>query len=167
MLDRTRIYDRTRRAAGPVLRGSTFGHSLVGPRWPFELVRSSPPRQIPSARAPNTSDVRTTLSVCVESAILAATAVLGTPPALSSSTALRKYHGGDTEDGRDNERSKHDFISVWSWVYRSATTPRSSTHLAGWQAFCWLVEVSNPLRMACGRTVAATVVRCAQMRAAF
>jgi hypothetical protein len=39
----------------------------------------------------------------------------GTPPALSSSTALRKYHGGDTEDGRDNECSKHDFISVWSW----------------------------------------------------
>jgi hypothetical protein len=35
---------------------------------------------------------------------------------LSSSTALRKYHGGDTEDGRDNECSKHDFISVWSLV---------------------------------------------------
>jgi hypothetical protein len=75
-------------------------------------IRSSPPEQIPSARAPNTSDVRTTLSVCVESAIRAATAVLGTPPALSTSTALRKYQSGDTEDGRDNECSKHDFISV-------------------------------------------------------
>ena len=87
-------------------------HSL----HPVLCGRSSPPRQIPSTRAPNTSDVRTTLSVCVESAIRAATAVLGAPPALSSSTALRKYHGGDTEDGRDNECSKHDFISVWSLV---------------------------------------------------
>jgi hypothetical protein len=99
-------------------------HALQIGEFKFELVRSLP-RQIPSARAPNSSDVRTTLSVCVESAIRAAIAVLGTPPALSNSTALRKYHGGDTEDGRDNECSKHDFISVWSWVYRSATTPRS------------------------------------------
>ena len=83
---------------------------------PVLCGRSSPPRQIPSARAPDTSDVRTTLSVCVESAVRAAAAVLGAPPALSSSTALRKYHGGDTEDGRDNECSKHDFISVWSLV---------------------------------------------------
>jgi hypothetical protein len=85
---------------------------------------------------------------------------------LSNSTALRKYHGGDTEDDRDNECSKHDFISVGlglSVRYDSTVI----THLAGWQAFWWLVEVSNPLRMACGRTVAATVVRCAQMRAAF
>src|SRR5262245_27312897 len=89
------------------------------------LVRSSP-RQIPSARAANTSDVRTTLSVGVESAIRAAIAVLSAPPALRSSIALRKEHGGDTEDGRENECSKHDFISVLSWVYRSATTPRSS-----------------------------------------
>jgi hypothetical protein len=87
---------------------------------PVLCGRSSPPRQIPSTRAPNTSDVRTTLSVCVESAVRAATAVLGAPPALSSSTALRKYHGGDTEDGRDKECSKHDFISVWSW---SVTSP--------------------------------------------
>ena len=87
---------------------------------PVLCGRSSPPRQIPSARAPDTSDVRTTLSVCVESAVRAAAAVLGAPPALSSSTALRKYHGGDTEDGRDKECSKHDFISVWSWSVTSS-----------------------------------------------
>ena len=87
-------------------------NSVDGSTAHLHDVRSSPPRQIPSTRAPNTPDVRTTLSVGVESAIRAATAVLGTPPALSNSTALRKYHGGDTEDGRDNECSKHGFISV-------------------------------------------------------
>ena len=101
----------------------------------FKLVRSSPPRQIPSARAPNTSDVRTALSVCVESAIRAATAVLGTPPALSNSTALRKYHGGDTESDRDNECSKHDFIS--RLVLDSSVRYDSTviTRLVGWRAF--------------------------------
>jgi len=121
----------------------------------FFADRSSPPRQIPSTRAPNTSDVRTTLSVCVESAIRAATAVLGTPPALSNSTALRKDHGGDTEDDRDNECSKHNFISVWSWVYRSATTPRSSSIWPAGRRSSGLLSV-DPLRMArwggCGRS---------------
>ena len=107
-----RIYDRIDAQRDLSIGEVHLDTVLVGPRKAFELVRSSPPRQIPSARAPNTSDVRTTLSVCVESAIRAATAVLGTPPALSNSTALRKYHGGDTEDGRDNECSKHGFISV-------------------------------------------------------
>ena len=93
---------------------------LAAELHPVLCGRSSPPRQIPSTRAPDTSDVRTTLSVCVESAIRAATAVLGAPPALSSSTALRQYHGGDTEDRRDNECSEHDFISVWSWSVTSA-----------------------------------------------
>src|SRR4029077_21068281 len=96
--DRTRIYDRLDAQRDLSIGEVHLGTAVVGPRWAFELVRSSPPRQIPSARAPNTSDVRATLSVCVESAIRAATAVLGTPPALSDSTALRKYHGGDTED---------------------------------------------------------------------
>jgi hypothetical protein len=109
---------------------------------PVLCGRSSPPRQIPSTRAPNTSDVRTTLSVCVESAVRAATAVLGAPPALSSSTALRKYHGGDTEDDRDNECSKHGFSSVGLGLsVRFDSTV--ITHLAGWQAVWWLVEVST------------------------
>ena len=112
MLDRTRIYDRLDARRDLSLGEVHWDTAVVGPRWAFELVRSSPPRQIPSARAPNTSDVGATLPVCVESAIRAATAVLGTPPALSNSTALRKYHGGDTEDDRDNECSKHGFISV-------------------------------------------------------
>jgi hypothetical protein len=137
-----RIYDRIDARRDLSIGEVHLGTAVVGPRWAFELVRSSPPRQIPSARAPNTSDVGATLSVCVESAIRAATAVLGTPPALSNSTALRKYHGGDTEDDRDNECSKHGFSSVGLGLsVRFDSTV--ITHLAGWQAVWWLVEVST------------------------
>src|SRR6476469_5909487 len=53
-----RIYDRIDARRDLPIGEVDLDTALIGPRRAFELVCSSPPRQIPPARAPNTSDVQ-------------------------------------------------------------------------------------------------------------